>query len=271
MTIIPEIPGPALPNVKLLDNDGVPLESSWHRDEINLLVEQVRFRFRERKDYYVGGNMFIYFDLEQARNRNFRGPDFFFVDGVNSEPLRPYWVVWEEGGKYPDVIIELLSPSTAVEDRTTKKGVYERIFKTSDYFCYDPDSQELEGWQLVKHRYQTLAANDRGWLWSEELQLWLGRWDGPYQGQVATWLRFYDAHGVVVPLFDEAERQRAEAERQRAEAERQRAEAEGKRADAEGQCAEAEGKRAEAERQRAEAEIARLRQLLREQSGNADS
>ena len=245
-TITIDVPVPPIPNVKLLETDGVPLETSWHRDEINLLVEQVRYQLRDRKDYYVGGNMFIYFDIERARNRNFRGPDFFFVDGANSEPSRPYWVVWEEGGKYPDAIIELLSESTAEEDRTTKKDVYERVFKTSDYFCYDPFTQRLEGWQLLKHRYQPLPANERGWLWSEELQLWLGRWDGPYQNRVETWLRFYDVQGNVVPLFAEAERQRAETERQRAETERQQTEAERQRAEA------------------AEAEIARLRQMLAE-------
>jgi Uma2 family endonuclease len=37
---------------------------------------------------------------------------------------------------YPDVIVELLSDSTAAQDKGTKKDIYERVFKTSDYFVF---------------------------------------------------------------------------------------------------------------------------------------
>ncbi|ASC69511.1 Hypothetical Protein XM38_004380 [Halomicronema hongdechloris C2206] len=37
---------------------------------------------------------------------------------------RRSWVVWEEGGQYPDLIIELLSPATAQVDHTLKKTLY---------------------------------------------------------------------------------------------------------------------------------------------------
>ncbi|MCI0457716.1 MAG: Uma2 family endonuclease, partial [Gemmataceae bacterium] len=134
-----------LPKVELIEEDGEPLESDWHRLAMNLLLEVIAYRYRDRTDYYAGGNMFIYFSEEQARRRDFRGPDFFFVRGVNLAPLRRYWAVWLEGGHYPDVLIELLSPKTARTDRTTKKTVYETVFHTPEYFCYDPDKQRLEG------------------------------------------------------------------------------------------------------------------------------
>jgi Uma2 family endonuclease len=240
----PAVPLVDLPKIILPETDGEPLESTWHRDQINLLLDVIRCRFHDRKDFFAGGNMFIYFSFEQARNRSVRGPDFFYVRGVRYDPLRPSWVVWEEDGKYPDVIVELLSPSTAHEDRTTKKRLYESTFRTPNYFCYDPDTRELEGWHLVEQTYEALKPNDRGWLWSAELHLWLGTWVGEYQGSRATWLRFYDRYQQLVPLQAEGEGARAEAERQRAEAERQRAEAERERAEA------------------AEAEVARLRALL---------
>ena len=104
-----EVPeeAPPLPQVELIDTDGEPLESDWHRLAMNVLIESLKYRFRHRHDFYVGGNMFIYFSEEQARNRDFRGPDFFYVDGVNREPLRPYWAVWLEGGRYPDLIAQI--------------------------------------------------------------------------------------------------------------------------------------------------------------------
>ena len=104
---VPDFP----PDELLISEDGVPLESDWHAIEIGLLRELVHQHLPDRQDFFAGGNMFIYFNEEQARNKDFRGPDFFFVWGVSPMPLRPHWTIWKEGGRYPNLIIELLSPS----------------------------------------------------------------------------------------------------------------------------------------------------------------
>jgi hypothetical protein len=58
-------------------------------------------------------------------------------------------------------------------------------------------------------RYEDLVANDRGWLWCEELGLWLGTWEGDYRRQRAVWLRFYTPQGDLVLTGEESEHQRA--------------------------------------------------------------
>jgi Uma2 family endonuclease len=248
----PEVP---LPQVELLEEDGEPLESPWHYAQIGLLMALLTWRWRERSDFYVGGNMFLYYSVEQARNRDYRGPDFFYVKGAHRHPIRPYWAVWDEGGRYPTVIVELLSPRTAKVDRTIKKDLYEQTFRTPEYFLCAPEVQEFQGWQLnAQLHYEAIAINERGWLWSKELGLWLGPWKGSYLGMEATWLRLYEADGRLVPLEAEDQQQQAEAERQRANLERQQAETERQRADLERQHADAERQRAEIERQHAEAE-----------------
>ncbi len=258
-------PSIVLPVFDLPDNDEVPMESPWHRSAMNLLIDVVHWHLRERKDYYVGGNMFIYYGSRQAQTWEYRGPDFFFVDDVDGTRERRSWIAFEEQGRYPDIIIELISPSTGNEDRTTKKVIYERTFRTSEYYCYDPEDQKLEGWTLDNRRYKPLAPNERGWLWCEQLGLWLGTWRGTFQKQEAHWPRFYDEQGTLILTEAEAQRQRAEAEAQRAEAEAQRAEAEAQRAEAEAQRADTEAERARAEAERAEsaeAKMARLRAWL---------
>ncbi|MBI2875329.1 MAG: hypothetical protein HYY20_00425, partial [Candidatus Tectomicrobia bacterium] len=92
----------ALPTLELPTEDGEPLESQWHDDEIHLLLSSVRHHWHGRTDFYCGGNMFIYFSLEQVRNRDYRGPDFYVVLGVDGSYMRGAWVVWEEGGRYPN-------------------------------------------------------------------------------------------------------------------------------------------------------------------------
>jgi Uma2 family endonuclease len=202
-----------LPPTDLPDTDGQPLESAWHRACMNLLIEAVEVRLAGRKDFYVGGNMFIYYSAQQARNRDYNGPDFFFVHGPGIDHDRPrrYWAVWDENGRYPDVIIELSSPSTAKEDHTTRKDLYERTFQTKEYFIYDPFTRVLEGWRLTRQRYRRIKPNELGRMWCEQLGLWVGTWQGEFQGHEDLWLRFYDPEGNVVPIGWELERQRAQA------------------------------------------------------------
>jgi Uma2 family endonuclease len=221
----------ALPTLELPTEDGIPLESGWHRSEINLLIESQRHHWRDRTDFYCGGNMVLYYSLEQVRNRDYRGPDFFVVLGVDGSYSREAWVVWEEEGRYPNVIVELLSPTTAEGDKTVKWGLYEQTFRTPEYYCYDPETQELIGWRLSRGSYEPIQPDERGWLWSEQLGLWLGRWEGEYQEEQAIWLRFYTAEGELVLLPAEAERERAEQADRRAEQERQRAEQADQRAE----------------------------------------
>jgi Uma2 family endonuclease len=250
---------------QLPETDGVPLESPWHLAAINLMIETLNYLWRHRNDFFCGGNMFLYYSREHVRNQDFKGPDFFYVSGVDRFRPREFWVLWEEDGKYPDLIIEYLSRTTGQIDRTTKKTLYEQTFRTPEYYIYDPDQHRLEGWHLMSDKYEAMVPNERGWLWSNMLQLWLGNWVGGYQEQQGTWLRCYDSKGQLVPIKAEAEQQKAEAEHLRAGAEQRRAAAEQQRADMAEQRAAAEQQRAAAEQQRAEsaeAELASLKALL---------
>jgi len=140
------------------------------------------------------GNLTIYYSLRQRKSEDFRGPDFFVVLGTERKP-RKSWVVWEENGQYPNVIVELLSESTANVDRGLKKEIYQNIFRTPEYFWFDPHTLEFKGFELLRGIYQELSPNDRGWLWSEQLQLFLGIHDQK--------LRVFTPGGELVPTPEE--------------------------------------------------------------------
>lgn len=101
---------PEPPPDDLIFDDGEPLESNRHRIAMNVLIRSLQQAWSDRDDYFTGGNMFIYYSRTQACNRDFRGPDFFVVLGVDGTRSRQGWVVWDEEGRYPDVIVELMSP-----------------------------------------------------------------------------------------------------------------------------------------------------------------
>jgi Uma2 family endonuclease len=201
---------PDLPEIDLPNEDGEPLESSWHRAQINLLIEILTYRWRERNDFFTAGNIFIYYSFQQIRTGSYKGPDFFLVRGVDSGHSRPKWVVWEEDGRYPDAIVELMSPVTRQEDLGYKEILYERTFKTRDYFCYDPETEELFGWKLDKGAYQSLEPDGNGRMWSGALEAWIGLWQGKYQHSSELWLRLFDEDDRLLPTTAEAERIRAE-------------------------------------------------------------
>lgn len=185
-------------------SDEPPLESDEHREEIELLLECIKWHWRERKDFYASGNLTIYFNKKQLKTRDLRGPDFFVVKGCEKKS-RKSWVIWEEENKYPNVIIELLSDSTAKVDRSIKKRIYQNTFKTPEYFLFHPYTLEFKGFRLQSNKYQPLLANESGWLWSEELELFLGIYESK--------LRFFDRDNqLILTDFERAETERLEKE-----------------------------------------------------------
>ncbi len=217
------------PNSELPDDtelpyeDGIPLETNWHRHQMNLLIELVEYHWRDRHHFFAGGNMFIYFDRERALTQNFRGPDFFLVKNTTYDPTRKSWIAWKEGGRLPNVIVELASPSTIKTDLTEKKHLYEREFRTPEYFCYDPETRTLQGWRLKRGLYVPIPPDAQGRMPSREMGLNLGLWKGEHLRYDTHWLRLYTPDGQLVPKFSEAEAQRATAADRRAEAEAQKA------------------------------------------------
>jgi Uma2 family endonuclease len=192
-------------------SDEPPLESDWHRKQIEALIDAAERWLQNRQDFYVSGNLTVYYSPNQLKSEHFRGPDFFAVLGVERKE-RKSWVVWQEEGRYPNVIIEILSDSTAAVDRNLKKQIYQDIFRTPEYFWFDPQSLEFRGFQLVGGQYQELQTNASGWLRCQQLDVYLGIHDGK--------LRLFSPEGELIPISQEL----AEQERQRAEQERQRAE-----------------------------------------------
>ncbi|TBR57237.1 hypothetical protein B4U84_14470 [Westiellopsis prolifica IICB1] len=194
-----------------LYSDEPPLETELHLRQIILLFKCLEWLWRDRTDFYAAGNLTIYYSFSKSKSEDFRGPDFFVVLDTERK-ARKSWVVWEEDGKYPNVILEILSESTAHTDKEVKKKLYQNTFRTPDYFWFDPYTLEFAGFHLVDGKYQPLEANNQGHLWSQQLGLYLGI----HQGL----LRFFTPEGQLIPTPEEE----AESERQQKELALSRAE-----------------------------------------------
>jgi Uma2 family endonuclease len=246
---------------ELPHSDDMPLETDRHVQQMNLLIEALRLHWADRTDVFVGGNMFVYFSMEQVRGRDFRGPDFFAVLGVPWRE-RLSWVVWEEN-KGPDIIIELLSESTAHVDKGEKLQVYQDDLRVPEYYWYDPFTSERAGFVLHGGAYVPIELDVSERLVSPMLNLALVVWHGTYRRIEAPWLRWATLDGVVLPTGEEL----AEWQRWRAEQDQTRADEERARADEERARADEERARADA----AERRIAELEARLRQQSPDAEN
>lgn len=214
-----------MPDAKKLLSDEPEMESSLHYMQLLLLVTCLEWLWQERNDFFIGANLTIYFSRQQLKNHDFRGPDFFLVKNTTREP-RNSWVVWEEDGRYPDLIIELLSDLTANVDRTLKRNLYAERFHTPEYFYFSPETLEFVGLRLDMNQYKPITPNAQGWIWSEMLGLFLG----VHEKQ----LRYFSLEGALLPTPQEAARneiKKAEQERQKAEQERLNAKAQLNRAE----------------------------------------
>jgi len=196
--------GVALPptQYELPSDDGIPMETQRHKMQMDLLIDTLWSWLAQRDDGYVGGNMFVYFSMAQVRNQDFKGPDVFVVLGVPKGERRS-WVVWEEG-KAPDIVIELLSESTANYDKTEKKRIYQDRVRVPEYYWYDPfNPDDLAGFTLNNGVYQTLPFDGEDRLISQRLGLALVRWYGSYKDVETVWLRWATLDGILLPNSQE--------------------------------------------------------------------
>jgi Uma2 family endonuclease len=238
------IPNPPPGEDELPCDDGEPMETERHRRQMNVLTGSLELAWHDRDDFYIGGNMAIYFSEHQVKSNDFRGPDVFVVlDTVRRE--HKSWVVWQEEGRTPDVVIELISPVTEHVDRGEKMRIYAKLLHVGHYYLFDPLSAVLEGYLLdpTMGDYVRMEPLPDGDLPCPRLGLRVGIRHGVHQGVEADWLRWIDEHDRVLPTGEEqaraAEEQARAAEEQTRTAEARTKEASRLRSDAERKLAEA--------------------------------
>ncbi|MBC8122353.1 MAG: Uma2 family endonuclease [Gemmatimonadaceae bacterium] len=252
---------------ELLDSDETPVDNELQNLVPNLLEEILSVIWEERLDWYFATDMGIY----HAPGQPAIVPDGFLSLGVErfiSEEGRLSYVLWEEDGIPPILVIEIVS-RTYRGEYEQKQQEYARLGALY-YVIYNPRRRRkrrpLEVYQLIEGAYVLRSGEP---VWMEEIGLGIGRGRGKYRGRLREWLYWYDRTGTRLLTTEEIAQQRqhqADQEQQRADQEQQRADQEQQRADQERQRADQGQQRADMQQQRAE----RLAQRLREQGIDPD-
>jgi Uma2 family endonuclease len=219
----------AFPEIEYPESDGQPIgETDFHITATLLLLQMLRDHFESNPQVYVASDLMFYY--EQGNPRAVKAPDIFVVKGVGKHKRRTY-KLWEER-VVPCVIFEITSKQTAQADLTIKYELYERL-GVSEYFLFDPLDEylqpDLQGFTLVKGRYQALPLSLEGELISRELGLILRpqgdllRLVDSYTGQMLATSREYARRVELAEQKAQLEEERTRVESQRANSETQRA------------------------------------------------
>lgn len=170
---------------------------------------------------------------------------------------------WDEEGVAPQVVFEILSPGNRLPEMQKKFRFYQ-TYGVQEYYLYDPDDNQLFGWQRDGELLQEIRDID-GWVSPllgirfelDDETLHIFHKDGsPFW----TFAEISERAKQAELLARQAELQAKEAENRAEEAELQARQAELQAKQAEDRAAEAEQKVVQ-ERLRAEALEARLRAL----------
>jgi Uma2 family endonuclease len=201
-------------------SDGKPMaETDLHRDLMAALIETLKWWFRDDPSTYVSGNLLVFH--EKGNKRLHVSPDVFVAKGVGNH-RRENYLPWEEG-RGLDLVIELTSRTTMIEDIEEKYNLYVEKLGVKEYYLFDPKEEYLtpsfHGYRRQRDRFRPIRFVG-GRLPSQVLGLHLER-DG-------TQLRLWNpGTGERLPTPDErAEAEAARADSAEAEVERLRRELE---------------------------------------------
>ncbi len=143
-----------LPAVEYPETDGNPMpDGDYQGDFYRYAVDAVRAHFLQRPEVYVTGNLFIY--LEEGNPKNRIAPDMYVVMN-GGHRMRDTYKVWEEPGGMPNLVLEIVSPSTWRTDLGPKRDHYAAL-GVGEYWLYDPHANfmhpALAGFRLAGGAY----------------------------------------------------------------------------------------------------------------------
>ena len=260
------------PEVVYPDTDGNRMaDNTLHWEWIATLKNNIELLFETREDVFVAGDNLIY--PIEGNNVRCLAPDVYVAFG-RPKGYRGSYQVWKEGGIFPQVVFEVLSPNNTKREMEKKRKFY-TTHGAEEYYILDPDRTRLAG--FIRDGGDLVPVEDMvGWV-SPRLGIRFGLGEdlevyGPKDEKFLTFVELDQVRRQTVIRLArqtwkvEQEQMRAEKEKARAGKEKVRTEKETLRAEKETLRAEEAAQLAERERMRADHEkrLREAEQLARE-------
>ena len=124
------------------------LSPEYLHQKVSMHLSSDLHQFVKAKDLgeVLAAPMDVYLDEE-----NIFQPDILFIAKENLSLI-------EKDGLHgpPDIVVEILSPSNAYHDVSTKLRIYEK-YGVKEYFIIDPPSKDVTRYFLVKEKYHEVS------------------------------------------------------------------------------------------------------------------
>ncbi len=198
------------------ESDGEPMAENTEQFKwIVTIKENLEALFASNPDVFVAGDLLWYPVQFQPTIR--RAPDAFVVFG-RPKGRRGAYLQWQEDNLAPQVVFEVLSPGNRVRELLDKFIFYQQ-YGAEEYYIYDPDTNELLGYQRHEHylapiepmhEHVSPRLGIRFVLTDETLEI--------YRPDGKRFLTFVELEQQVTAAEQAAAHARAEAEHARSEA-----------------------------------------------------
>lgn len=238
------------PTIHYPESDGMPMaESTVQYKSLTNIEGNVSILYRDDPNVFVAADLFWY-PLEGYNDIKY-APDIMVVFG-RSKKDRGSYKQWEEDNIAPQVIFEIWSPGNTQESKEKKFKFYD-LYGVEEYYTYDPNKGEMEGWLRKDGSLQKISKLD-GWR-SPRLGIQFRLKQGP-NGRKRMQLYYPDGRPFLSRIEEFEAREAAEAKAQVAETKTQIAETKA-------QASETKAQTEAAARAEAEAEVEQTKALLK--------
>jgi Uma2 family endonuclease len=205
MNLIPTLPDKS--RIEYPDKDGRPISDNTLQFQwIVTIKEGLEAVFRDDSQVFVAGDL-LWYPVE-GDNTIRTAPDTMVVFG-RPKGHRGSYQQWREDGVPPQVVFEVLSPGNRFGELLRKFNFYSD-YGVEEYYLYDPEEGDLEGWQRQGNRLSEIESM-KGWV-SPRLKV---RFDLDNEGN----LKLFGPDGRPFATYLELIAQRDQAERERDQAE----------------------------------------------------
>jgi Uma2 family endonuclease len=201
--MVSQVSTPLQPEIIYPDRDGKPMSDNTKQFRWIVLIQQnLQALFAEDPNVFVAGDL-LWYPIE-GDNKTCCAPDAMVVFGRNKGDRGSYQQ-WKEDHIAPQVVFEILSPCNT-QTEMNKKLLFYELHSVEEYYLYDPDKNDLCGWQRQENRLNIIDP--------------IANWVSPRLGICfdlsGAELQLLRPDGVAFTTLEQ-EQQRADHERQRAE------------------------------------------------------
>ena len=139
------------------DSDGKPMaENTEQYRWIVLIKENLEILFANNDNVLIVGDLLWYPVRSQLITPT--APDVMVVFGRPKGKRRSYRQ-WQEDNISPQVVFEILSPSNDAKEMDRKLEFYD-TYGVEEYYLYDPESFQLDGWLRQNNHLNKLWQMD---------------------------------------------------------------------------------------------------------------